>query len=307
MTRHLASCNARGPTAGRATELNLCKNKTTLEGKAGMNPPTRTSSKTTTAKEKGPAHGPNTGRLLLALPVADLRAPGGGAWKGKVNLKRSEVAEFQGEPVIKAYFKKGSGTSQHPHQDANGLAVSCQAVAGMRSCTVSFDIMFDPARWQWSKGGKIGGFFVGKGEASGGRHTPDGSSFRLMFQADGGAISYIYWPSGVPQPGVPQAGRDFGEGYHKDVFAGVFVPGRWHRVTMGIKLNSFKGNTPAGDGRASLAIDGRVAKFDKVNWAPTPDATVASFDLAAFFGGPDPATVDSVFYAKNFKVSELKD
>lgn len=255
-----------------------------------------------------PAHGPNAGRHLLSLPVSDLKKKGGGAWD-TAYIKWKESGVDDARDAIKARFKKGSGTANHPHHDSSGLIVSSRAkgIAGARSAVVSYDIYFDPDNWHFSKGGKIAGFRIGKGNATGGRHTEEGASFRIMWKTDADAISYCYWPVGLPQPGAKVAGLATGEIYHRDIFKGVLTPGTWHHVVMAVKLNTFKNGKPAGDGRCSLTIDGRVGALNNVNWAATPETTIESFDLAPFFGGPDPATVDSVFYVKNFNVYEWKD
>ena len=135
--------------------------------------------------------GPHTGALVMKLPVNDLKKPKGGVWQGNVKLKQSTVTTFEGEPVVKVFYKKGSGTSSMPFSDASGCSFSCEnpAVKGQTGIVVAFDIYFAPGAWQWSKGGKIGGLFVGPGVASGYRHSDNGASHRIMWQREGGAIS----------------------------------------------------------------------------------------------------------------------
>jgi hypothetical protein len=254
--------------------------------------------------------GPHTGRRLAALPVEDLQKPRLGAWAGSATWKQSGVASFQGQPAVRAFFRKGSGTSAHPHHDASGLSIRCGAPAlvGARAAVVAFDIFFDPASWDWSRGGKIGGIFVGAGAASGGRHTADGASHRIMWQKDGGAISYLYLPAGVDQPNP--ALRDvpsYGLGLHHATFRGALKVGQWNRVEIGVKLNSFVDGRPAGDGKAMLAVNGRAGVTAGINWARDPATALSGFTLAAFFGGPDPALVDSQFYTRNFAVHEWRD
>jgi hypothetical protein len=253
--------------------------------------------------------GPHTGRRVCVLPVEDLGKSGAGCWNAKVSWKQSSLASFQNQPVVKAFHKCGSGTSAHPHKESNGVSISCKApgIVGSQSVVVAFDIFFDPARWHWSRGGKIGGLFVGEGKASGGRHTPDGASHRIMFQADGGAISYCYFPAGVEQPHVRTSHAAMGEGYHHELFKNAFVPGKWHHVELGLKNNTFDASgKPVADGVASLTIDGKHGTIQRVIWSATPGTSISGFDLASFFGGPDPAVVDSVFYAANFAVHEWR-
>lgn len=181
-------------------------------------------------------------------------------------------------------------------------------LVGAAGAVVAFDVYFDPARWHWSKGGKLGGLFVGSGKASGGRHTEDGASHRLMWKAGGGAISYIYVPKGLPQSRPElRASKDFGIGVHADVFAGALKTGQWNHVEIGLRVNTFDASgRPAGDGASSLTINGRTAELAGVNWAARPGTAISGFDFNTFFGGPDPAVVDSIAYVKNFALYEWK-
>lgn len=254
--------------------------------------------------------GPHTGALVTKLPIADLSLPDCGAWKGRVKWNKSSVAQVAGEPVLRAFYQKGSGTSAHPHHDASGMSLTCNArgLVGTRGAVVGFDVFFDPASWHWSAGGKLGGLFVGDGKASGGRHTPTGASYRIMWQANGGAISYFYLPKGLAQPNPQlQGARDFGLGLHHGAFAGALKAGQWNRVEIGVKLNSFVDGKPAGDGRAMLWVNGTAAVTDNINWSARPDMLLNGFEYATFFGGPDPAVVDSVSYVRNFQVCEWRD
>ena len=174
---------------------------------------------------------------------------------------------------------------------------------------MTFDVYFDPARWAWSKGGKVAGLFVGPGKASGYEHSENGASHRMMWQRDGGAISYIYPPANLKQADPKLSDEGHGVGYFGDKFpAGTLKVGRWNHVEIGVKLNSF---TPAGkpvaDGKSALTINGVSGVLDNVRWARSPGLTIDSFLYGTFFGGPDPATVDSVSYVKNFEVHDWRD
>lgn len=252
--------------------------------------------------------GKHSGPVRHALALDDLAKPGAGAWKGRVKWNKCEVASFQGQSALRVFYKKGSGTSADPHHDQSGMSIKCECIKGAKSAVVCFDVFFDPANWHWSRGGKLGGIFVGDGAASGGRHTPTAASHRIMWQADGGAISYIYLPSGLAQPNPQLAASDYGTGLHHATFARALKPGQWNRVEIGVKLNSFGADgKPAGDGRAMLCINGVSAVTDRINWSPRPDLLLSAFEYTTFFGGPDPAVVDSVSYVRNFQVREWRD
>lgn len=256
------------------------------------------------------AQGPHTGRLIATLPVSDLSKPKAGVWNAKINWKKGGLDTFQGQQVVRAFFKKGSGTGSMPNHDSSGLSIDAQPAGfvGTKAIVVAFDVFFDGSKWEWSKGGKLGGIFIGPGKASGGRKTEDGASHRIMWKADGGAISYIYPPTGLPQtnPGF-KGNPTYGYGLHQDTFKGILKKGQWNRVEIGVKLNSFVNGKPAGDGRAVLTVNGKTAVTENINWAKSPNILIDSFEYSTFFGGPDPATTDSVTYTKNFAVYEWKN
>lgn len=250
--------------------------------------------------EEQPAH---KASKELALPIRDLTTRGGGAWnlKGDVKWKKSGVDTFQGEQVLKVFYGKGSGTSKDP--GVGGVSITAEPrCLPAREAVWAFDVFFDKG-WDWSKGGKIGGLFVGHGAASGYEHSPTGSSHRIMWQRDGGAISYVYPPSGLKQEDPALKDDGHGIGYFRDVFpAGTLKVGQWNAVELGIRLNSFSGGKPNADGVAFLKINGRSAFKNDIRWARSPDLQISNVTFNTFFGGPDPATKDCVALYKNVRM-----
>ena len=256
--------------------------------------------------------GPHTGALALKLPVEDLAKKGGGVWEGKVKWNKSGLTSFQGAPAVRVFYKKGSGTSGMAHREASGCSFTCEnrAVKGQTGVVVAFDLFFDPANWHWSKGGKIGGLFVGPGVASGYRHSENGASHRMMWQRDGAAISYIYPPAKLAQADPQLKPEGHGVGYFgRDKFpAGTLKVGRWNRVEIGVKVNTFSAaGKPNPDGKSMLTINGVSGVLTNIRWARSPDLKIHNFTYGTFFGGPDPAVVDSVSYVRNFEVFQWKD
>lgn len=243
--------------------------------------------------------------VLMSLPLEDLKKPGCGAWDGSINWKKSSLAEFGGQPAVKVFYQKGSGTSGMAHPEASGISFSCENrhVKGASGLIVSFEVYFDPARWDWSRGGKVGGIFVGPGVASGYRHSENGASHRMMWQRDGGAISYIYPPANLPQQDPKLKDEGHGVGFFADTFpAGTLKKGQWNSVAIGVKLNTFDGKAPNPDGMSLLRINGATGILRNIRWARSPDIRIDSFLYGTFFGGPEPALVDSVSYVRNFKL-----
>jgi hypothetical protein len=125
-----------------------------------------------------------------------------------------------------------------------------------------------------------------------------------MWQRDGGAISYIYPPSGLPQQDPRLKAEGHGIGFFSDIFRpGTLRAGRWNHVEIGVKLNSFDDSgAPRADGMAQLTVNGITGVLRGIRWAASPSLKINNFCYATFFGGPDPALVDSVAYVKNFAV-----
>jgi hypothetical protein len=241
---------------------------------------------------------------LLDLPVQDLLKPGGGAWRlqGRVDWKKSNVTTFQGTPVLRVFYGKGSGTSSDP--GVGGVAFN-GAPRGFPCdrAMLSFEVFFEPG-WDFVRGGKFGGFLVGHGEASGYRHSPTASSHRIMFQREGGAISYVYPPEDLPQADPALLAEGHGVGYFDDVFGpGALRVGEWNSVQIGLRMNGFgPDGKPTPDGIAMLQINGKAARRDDVRWSRSSDLRISMIIWNTFFGGPLPASRDCVAYYRNFRL-----
>lgn len=244
--------------------------------------------------------------MKTALPVTDLQARRGGAWNlSNINWKKSTMVHLGGKPVLRVFYGKNSGTSADP--GVGGITLS-SAPAGLpaREATIEFDVYFSRG-WNFSKGGKIGGLFVGTGRASGYEHSPTASSHRIMWQQDGGAISYIYPPSDLPQVDPKLQDSGHGVGYFGTLFpAGTLKVGSWNSVALGVKLNTFaEDGQPNADGVATLQINGVRGVKNDIRWARSPDLLITSFQFNTFFGGPDPAVCDCTALYKNFTLTTV--
>jgi hypothetical protein len=229
---------------------------------------------------------------LVRLPIEDLSdgRRNDGAWglQGEPAWKKSGVRDGQ----LSVFYGKDSGTSGDPGVGGMAFTAIPRGLPS-REATMTFKVLFEPG-WHFSKGGKVGGFFVGHGEASGYQHSPTGSSHRLMWQRGGGAIAYIYPPSGLAQKDPALQPEGHGIGYFKDLFPeGTLKVGTWNTVTLGIRINSFRADgTPRADGVATLRINGMLGVKDDIRWSRSSDLIVSQFRFNTFFGGPDPAVCD---------------
>ena len=239
----------------------------------------------------------------MALEIADLAREGGGAWglRRPVNWKKSSIQTFQGRPALRVFYGKGSGTSSDP--GVGGMAiVAVPKALDPQASAISFEVFFDKG-WHFSKGGKIGGFFVGAGVASGYRHSDTGASHRVMWKADGGAISYIYPPGNLRQEDPKLKPEGHGIGYFGDLFpTGTLRVGEWNSVMLGVRMNSFTKGRPNPDGVALLTINGKTGIKKDIRWSRSPDLVISSLDINTFFGGPDPAVRDCTAYFRDFRL-----
>lgn len=214
---------------------------------------------------------------------------GGGSGKVKQQPAQTPKGAAAGELV--AVYKPGSGAGS-----AHALSRSWPNKSST-GATVSYEVLFDPG-FEWSCGGKLGGFFVGKGAASGCRHTGDGASFRIMWQRDGGAIAYVYVPTGTPQPAVLMKKAACGTAVFASEFRAAFKTGVWHKVEIGLKLN-----TPGkADGEMWMSIDGKRAALSGVTWRKAAGLGVEKFDITTFHGGPCKASKTSSARFRNVSV-----
>jgi hypothetical protein len=170
-------------------------------------------------------------------------------------------------------------------------------------CRVKFKLFFDD-RFEWTQSasrrvaGKLAGFTIGNGVASGRRYSDTGASYRLTFAPNQGAKGYMYPQLKKPftgnitwdladQQGAFKTRSYLAAGVH--VFATSrenterhFKSGQWNDVDMFIKLN-----TPGRyDGVMQLSINGQTSRLDNVRYRYT-DIKITGFQIAPFFGGGD--------------------
>lgn len=221
--------------------------------------------------------------LIASTPIG--RGPGGwvGGWTGAAGGDFNVTFQAGMGAGGKHAFHKSFGGAPFPASDG--------AIA-------SFEINFAPG-FEWSCGGKIGGFEIGSGPASGCRHSSDGASHRFNFNPNNSAKAYVYVPDGTQgrQPGPLQRRLNCGNGVFEDDFQGVFTEGRWHTIRMGVKLN-----TPGqANGKLMLSVDGRERVLDNVIMRSSAGMNIQGFQFGMFHGGGCKATKTSQLSVRNLK------
>jgi hypothetical protein len=185
---------------------------------------------------------------------------------------------------------------------------------------LSFDINFQPGfsfgNNNHSEGGKVGGLHVGKGAASGCRHTRDGSSLRLVWDGGpdkrfkgSGASAYTYLPVGtkgkqpafIEKDGSPDCGFHFWRKESDNIFSAT---GSWYNVVLGIKLNDVGKN----NGKIYYEIKGPKsfrAEEGGIVWRELNDMDISEASISSFFGGGgnQDKVLPSTYLLKNVMLS----
>lgn len=247
-----------------------------------------------------PVQRPSGGEVISTLDL-NLLSRGGGDWNvDTYNLKKSAVTVVRGETVIKCQYDKNSGTSNDPGVGGfNFTAIP----DGMNKDAITFSWeVFYPKGFKFARGGKFGGVFIGRGVASGYRHSPTGASNRIMWQTDGGVIDYIYPAEDLRQKIPELVAEGHGCGFFGKDFAKALKTGVWNKISIGTKMNTFKNGVPQCDGETYVIVNGKKEVIKGVNWSRSPDLKISSFDMGTFFGGPLPSPVSQYCFFKNFNM-----
>jgi hypothetical protein len=217
------------------------------------------------------------------------------------------VVTKAGKRAFEVVYKRGE---IHPKGTNSNFMFGPKQFFPSTQARFAFKLYVDDA-WPWNTGsdgqekigGKLLGFDIGKGSASGGNYSKTGSSYRLTFAENGGIGPYLY-----PQVRQPRSHRD--PASEKDIdqvaefwdigrlTAGgthMFYPkgnrkgkpwtlqikkGQWNDMEMFMKLN-----TPGKyDGVIEATINGATVRFDKVRYR-YDEAKINGIQMGTFFGG----------------------
>ena len=142
------------------------------------------------------------------------------------------------------------------------------------AATLSFDVKFD-RDFQWVRGGKLHGLSP-KSPITGGRERqPGGWSARIMWRDGGRCSTYLYDQDETKEWGIGGTAR-----------RAVFTAGRWHHVTLQVRLN----DPGVANGFARILVDGReVVRSEKVTFRGIggDETRIQQFLFSTFHGGHD--------------------
>ena len=188
----------------------------------------------------------------------------------------SHLYSVQNNSLIVTY-PKGSYKPSASIQGGLGFYASPLYMFPSTKRTLSYQVSFAD-NFDWVKGGKLPGLFLGNPGASGGRYSTEGASVRIMWRANGDAEAYVYLPIGVTQPSSYNSTTHI---IHNDdkgdsLWRGLFKLSKKMVNTILISIDTTKGSL-------NVMING-VGKSCSVNWS---QLNVSGIVFDTFFGGND--------------------
>ena len=139
--------------------------------------------------------------------------------------------------------------------------------------SLCYDVLF-PGGFKFVKGGKLHGLGPEKPVTGGKPRFAAGWSARVGFRPKGGISTYIYDQEEKKKYGTTKSASTF-----------VFKPGRYHAVSLHVKLNATAGEN---NGFVHLYVDGKpVVKSEKLKMRSSfeTDSLIATFLFSTFHGG----------------------
>lgn len=167
--------------------------------------------------------------------------------------------------------------------------------------------VFFPDNFNWVKGGKLPGIWIGDIGANGGNHIQNGASFRVMWRTNGSAEAYIYLPKQPNKAIYNQPGYVYNDGYGESLWRDEFLlqTNVWNLITLTAKMNTL-GYT---NGALGLAVNDKKKDLDGIIWMNTNATTqqyINGIMMHTFFGGNDiswATPMEQKIFFKDFVVS----
>jgi hypothetical protein len=232
------------------------------------------------------------------------------------NPELHSIIKIENEDVLQVNYPKGS---YRPAKDPKGgigfYAEPKPIFPSPDYITLSYDLYFadnfDPV-----KGGKLPGIYIGEPGSSGGNHSTNKASIRMMWRTskktneiDGEVYAYISQKQDASYNNIP--GLVLNPRYGNSMWRGFlkFYKLKWNRVCLTVKMNTFNGNKANSDGIIIINVNGVEYSFNKLKYTEDK-VNIEGFVLDTFFGGSDSSwatPVSTSIYFKNFVMYKTKD
>lgn len=245
------------------------------------------------------------GNYSLPLDTLTRQWPSNKNWNIVSDSVGNKYMQVIGSNTLKVTYPQGSYIPSSPNRGGFQFYARPKTFPSQQ-ITFTYRVMF-PTGFDWVKGGKLPGLWIGNMGASGGKHMKDGSSFRVMWREGGAAEAYVYLPrqpniTMYQQPGYINNGP-YGESLWRGQFA--FRTDVWNNITLLLKVN-----TPGkADGIIALTINNITQRTDGVLWIDDKKQyKVSGLMMHTFFGGSDASwatPMEQNIYFRNFRVSNV--
>jgi len=174
---------------------------------------------------------------------------------------------------------------------------------------LSYKVYF-PEDFDWVRGGKLPGLFIGNPGATGGHWDYKAGSARVTWQKDGIACVYLYIPlqvafDGSKDEAINIQSEEFRNLCHRTPHKGChlwrsgplqFIKGQWNEVTIDLKMNSLGKK----NGWLKLTVNENTVECHGMVWRKTPHLAIGGVSVQTFYGGSsaEAAAPKSGSYAK---------
>jgi hypothetical protein len=149
--------------------------------------------------------------------------------------------------------------------------------------TFKYSVMF-PIGFNWVKGGKLPGVWIGDTGANGGHHLTQGATFRVMWRENGNAEAYVYTPVKQNAGYYAVPGYVYNDQFGDSLWRGQFQfkTGVWNNITLSTVLN----DKSQSNGIISLTINNTTMTYNSIVWR-LGNENINGLIMQSFFGGSD--------------------
>jgi hypothetical protein len=242
---------------------------------------------------------PGNHRLLLPflLPIPEKNQP---PWN-VIRSRKKVIARISAEgdstrtssqPSLRIDYAPGKVGSC----SGFGLFAAPQHAFPSTSATFSYKVYIDND-FDWVRGGKLPGLFIGSPGASGGNWEANAGSVRVVWQRKGIACLYVYIPlqvstSGTKEGALHAQSAEFRDCCHMTKkgchlwHTGplTFTKGAWNDVSISLTLNHIGSH----DGSVQLTVNDRSVSCSGLTWRSQPHLQICGVSIQTFYGGSSP-------------------
>ena len=205
------------------------------------------------------------------------------------------------------------------HGSANGVNFRATPPAAFpaKECTLTYDV-FVPSDFEFVRGGKLPGFYMGSPGSGGGNYLIDGASCRVMWRSGGALVAYLYPAEDLGKhngkassPLITKQGRGFLDHAKATGRTGIDLfessglklkKGQWNSIGLTVKMNS-QGEA---NGLVAIECNGKSASFPRMRWAQKA-LKIDGIAFATWYGGSDKSWApkkDQKLIFKDFEVTK---